>query len=285
MEIKSLSKTDFDTLYKAFSLAFADYDFPINNVQLSAMLKRRGYNGGLSFAMFDGKEIVSFILNGIGNFNGIPTAYDTGTGTLPEYRGKGLVTKIFEYSLPYLGEMKIEQYLLEVLQHNTKAVSVYRNIGFVTIRELNYYTQKNEDINNQIKTQNISIKHLIKAIDIEKHDFIPGFWDFYPSWQNSNESIRRAAGGFICLGAFAGDKLLGYCVFEPASGDLTQIAVDKQNRRKGIGSLLLGEIIKLNRTDSVRIVNTDTSCESINGFLKAKNIDADGKQFEMIKKL
>jgi GNAT superfamily N-acetyltransferase len=131
MQIKSLTKIDFNTIFKAFNQVFA---------------------------AFDSNEIVSFTLNGIGNFNGIPTAYDT--GTLKEYRGKGLATQIFEYSIPYLKEMNIQQYLLEVLQHNTKAVS--------------------------------------------------DFWDFHPSWQNSFESIERAAENFVGLGVFIEKKLVGY---------------------------------------------------------------------------
>lgn len=102
MEIKSLDKTDFETLFKAFSNAFADYDFQISAEELRAMLKRRGFNPDLSFAAFEGENIVSFTLNGIGNYNGIKMAYDTGTGTLKEYRGQGLAAIIFEYSIPYL---------------------------------------------------------------------------------------------------------------------------------------------------------------------------------------
>ena len=281
MEIKPLPQTNFNTIFKAFNQAFADYEVQINREQLQAMLKRRGFNPDLSFAAFEGDEIIAFTLNGIGNFNGIPTAYDTGTGTLKDYRGKGLATKVFEYSIPYLKEKNIKQYLLEVLQHNTKAVSVYRNLGFETTREFNYFKRKNEDINNEIKTPAGS--YSIQPIDIEKFDSLPDFWDFHPSWQNSFESIQRAPDGFVSLGAFAENKLIGYCVFEPVSGDITQIAVDKQHRRKGIASLLLREIIGLNKNDEIKVINTDILCPSITGFLNAKNITAIGKQFEMIK--
>ena len=54
----------------------------LNAEQLRAMLTRRGFDPTLSFAAFDGAQIAAFTLNGIGNFNGVPTAYDTGTGTL-----------------------------------------------------------------------------------------------------------------------------------------------------------------------------------------------------------
>lgn len=283
MEIKPLNKTDFDTIYKAFNLAFADYEVQLNKIQLHSMLKRRGFDPDLSFAAFDKNEIVAFTLNGIGNFNGIPTAYDTGTATLKDYRGNGLATKIFEYSIPYLKEMNIKQYLLEVLQYNTKAISVYRNLGFEIAREFYYFIQKNEEINNKGETSDSH--YLIKQIDIDEIELISDFWDFYPSWQNSYEAIKRATEDFMIFGAFTEKNLLGYCVFEPASGDITQIVVDKQNRRKGIATLLFREAIKLNKNDTVKIVNTDISCNSITGFLKSKDIYVKGKQFEMIKKI
>jgi ribosomal protein S18 acetylase RimI-like enzyme len=283
MEIKSLANTNFETIFNAFNQAFADYEMQLNSEQLQAMLIRRGFNPDLSFAAFENGEIVSFVFNGIGDFYGIQTAYDTGTGTLKEYRGQGLATKILEYSIPLLKEKNIKQYILEVLQHNTNAVSVYRNIGSEVTREFNYFIQKNENILNTIKTSELS--YFIEKIDIENYDFLSDFWDFRPSWQNSFGSIKRAKNGFVCLGVFAKDKLVGYCVFEPVSGDVTQIAVDKQHRRKGVATLLLNEIMKLNKNTVIRVINTDVSCESITSFLNAKNIVATGKQFEMIKKI
>ncbi len=283
MEIKSLEKTAVETIFKAFSLAFADYDIQANVEELKTMWKRRGFNPELSFAAFEGEDIVAFTLNGIGNFNGIKMAYDTGTGTLKAYRGQGLATKIFDYSIPYLKEAKINHYLLEVLQHNTKAVSVYRNIGFEVTREFNYFSWKNEDLHNDIKNTNSC--YSIERIDIEKHLSVSDFWDFYPSWQNSFESIQRTREDFISFGAFFDKKLVGYCIFEPNSGDVTQIAVDKLFRRKGIASLLLHEVGKLNKIAKTKLLNTDISCISIVNFLKAKNVGITGKQFEMIKRI
>lgn len=94
MEIKNLSKIDFETIFKAFSQAFSNYEIQINKEQLESMLKRCGFNSELSFAAFDKNQIVAFTFNGIGNFNKIATVYNTGTGTLKVYRGKGLATNI-----------------------------------------------------------------------------------------------------------------------------------------------------------------------------------------------
>lgn len=194
-----------------------------------------------------------------------------------------MATQIFEHSLPYLKEAGVRQYLLEVLQHNTKAVSVYRNLGFEVVREFYYSMQDNDKITNQVKIPDIPYD--IKSINIEELSVATGFGDFYPSWQNSIESINRAAVDFICLGVSTMGQLIGYCVFEPTSGDITQIAVDRQYRRQGFASLLLERILELNKYASVKVINTDIHCESIIAFLEVKNIPIRGKQFEMIKRI
>ena len=283
MEIKYLGTTNYDKLFQAFEQAFADYELQLNKAEHLTMLKRRGFNPELSFAAFDGDKIVSFTCNGIGDFNGRRMAYDTGTGTLKDYRGKGLATRIFEYSIPHLREAGIKEYLLEVLQHNTGAVSVYSKLGFEVTREFYYFRAEPGQINNKAKTPDFP--YTLETININEHDSIPGFWDFKPSWQNSIEAINRAPENFICLGMFTEGKLVGYGAFEPTSGDVTQIAVDKSYRRKGIGSLLFQKMLESNKYASIKIVNTDITCDSITAFLKAKNIEPTGKQFEMIKKL
>lgn len=270
-------------MFDAFSEAFADYEMQLDKEQLWTMLKRRGFDPSLSFGAYEDGKIVSFTFNGIGDFYGVPTAYDTGTGTLKEYRGQGLATAIFEHSIPYLRESGVKQYLLEVLQHNTGAVSVYSKLGFRVVREFNYFMQENDKVNKNIKAPGVPFS--VGVIGIPDYDSVSGFWDFRPSWQNSFESVNRAAEDFICLGAFVGEELAGYCIFAPSSGDITQIAVNRVYRRKGIGSLLLGEMLRLNKHGSVKAVNADTTCDSVTGFMKAMNISPAGRQFEMIKEI
>ncbi|WP_255491472.1 GNAT family N-acetyltransferase [Dysgonomonas sp. ZJ279] len=147
----------------------------------------------------------------------------------------------------------------------------------------NNIIQKNQLIDKKFKTSDIP--YSIQQINIENFNSISTFWDFCPSWQNSFDSIKRTAKGFVSIGVFIENSLIGYCVFEPTSGDITQIAVDKQNRRKGVASLLLKEIVRLNENNVVKIINTDISCSSITKFLKSKNIGITGMQFEMIKEI
>lgn len=282
MKIKSLKDIDFNQIYKAFSTAFKDYEVQLSAEQLKAMLHRRGFVAELSFGAFVGKELVSFTLNGIGTFEGVKTAYDTGTGTLEEYRGKGLAKQIFRYAIPYLTRAGVKRYLLEVLQNNENAVRVYNGLGFITTRNFNYfqYDQANLKIEDTLKRF-----FTIEEISLDDCKNCNTFLDFHPSWQNSFESIGRSKGIFTMLAARHNEQVIGYIIFEDQSGDITQIAVDPMYRRRGIGTALLKEALKHNKGTTFKLINSDIECNAITLFFKSKGIEVLGKQFEMVKEL
>ncbi|MCE5345099.1 MAG: GNAT family N-acetyltransferase [Bacteroidales bacterium] len=283
MKIESLNKTSFDTLYTTFNEAFKSYEVQVNKDELLVMLKRRGFVPELSFGAFENNKLVSFTLNGIGMFNGQLTAYDTGTGTIEAFSGKGIASQVFTDSIPYLKAAGISQYLLEVLQHNTNAVSVYKKLGFIVSREFNYFKQTNTEV--KLLAKDLPVTFSIKEISIDNKDRFVRFWDFNPSWQNSFEAIQRCATDFKIIGAHLKQNLVGYCIFEPNSGDITQIAIDKGYRRIGIGSALFNEQVRCNRYPSVKAINSEITCKEMTAFMESKNIPLTGKQFEMIKKL
>jgi len=281
MEIRSLEHTDFDTMFNGFEKAFLDYEIHFDKDEIRSMLKRRGYNPKLSFAAFDANGIVAFTFNGTGTFNGMSTAYDTGTGTAPEHRGKGIAKDIFNYSIPYLKEAGVKQYLLEVLQNNTKAISVYQKLGFKITREFDCFRQKKNDINCAIGNERI-LPIKIVPMKVENISNAFSFSDFYPSWQNSMDSIERAGSDLVCLGAFTANELVGYCVFDPLTGDLSQIAVNQPFRRQKIASRLFRDMIKQTKSDSIKVLNINSSYHPMAAFLNRNNLKMTGKQFEMI---
>jgi len=282
MEIKSLKHTNNNNLFEAFEDAFRDYEMQLRKSELLSMLKRRGFNPELSFGAFYNEKLVAFTFNGIGEYNGAHTAYDTGTGTTKAYRGKGLAQKIFSYSIPFLKQAGVHQYLLEVLQHNEEAVHLYTKMGFKTVGEFNYYVMeqnaiefKNRELPNEYQLrQNADLSNL------NTNDF----WDFQPSWQNTFGSVKRSAEDFMFFGVYKKDELLGYSILDPNSGDLTQLAVKKSFRRKGIGSYLFQKTLEHNQQDEAKVININSDCGSLIGFMASHNIQETGKQFEMIKK-
>lgn len=280
IEIKNLSQVGFDTLYAAFSEAFKDYEISINRYELQKMLIRRGFDANLSFGAFDNHRLVSFTFNGIGWHNGQLTAYDTGTGTVEEYRGQGLASKVFTDSIPYLTDAGVSQYLLEVLQNNEKAISVYKKLGFEVSREFNYFVSEAKSVN--ILKKKLSESYTLKPITLDDLGEVTMFWDFSPSWQNSFASIFRSQADFTVLGSYHNNSLVGYGIFEPTTGDITQLAVHKLHRRKGIGTALLFEMLKRNKHTNIKAVNTEVGCENVTLFFEANVLPLKGKQFEMV---
>lgn len=283
MEIQSLAHVGTDQLFAAFSEAFKDYELQLNQPELEIMISRRGYVPELSFGAFENDRLVSFTLNGIGDFNGQKTAYDTGTGTIEAYRGKGLASQIFQYSIPELKKAGVQQYLLEVLQHNTSAVSVYRKQGFEVSREFNYFVEPAANV--QLEKYNLPSGYHIQPIDLSLKEHMIACRNFAPSWQNSFESVERRLNDFRMWGVFAEETLAGYCIFEPNSGDITQIAVAPLHRNHGLATCLLREAVKTNRHKNLKLINTDTRCDSITLWAESIGLTLQGKQFEMTREL
>lgn len=268
MEIRNLEHTDFNALFRAFDKAFADYEIRFEKEEVHSMLRRRGYDPELSFAAFDNDEMVAFTLNGTGTFNGVPTAYDTGTGTIKEYRGQSIAGKIFAYSIPFLRNAGIRQYLLEVLQNNRRAISVYRRMNFEVTREFDCFRQTIDLVDRRNGNADCSIEQVDTAAIRQAQ----GCCDFSPSWQNSIDSIERGISDLMCLGAFLDGKMVGHCVFDVHTGDLTQIAVQNEYRRNGIASRLLQEAMKYMKTDFIKVLNIASDNCTMSAFLESKNI-------------
>jgi len=247
------------------------------------MLHRRGFMPQLSFGAFDGDRLVAFTFNGTGLFMDRPTAYDTGTGTLGAYRGKGLAGRIFNHAIPQLKDAGISRYLLEVLQHNESAVSLYRRLGFRVTREFNYFSEETASLRNVAIHRDPGVTVL--PVTLSEKSRMRSFWDQEPSWQNSFEAVERAPGDFLILGAHMEGSLVGYIIFEPASGDITQLAVDPVHRRSGIGSQLLARALSGNQYHAVKAINYSTDQAGISHMMVSFGITWRGKQFEMIKDL
>jgi len=283
IEILNLAGLGSGSLFTTFSQAFAGYEITLNQQEFRKMLFRRGFDAALSFGAFDNGRLVSFILNGIGSFNGRATAYDTGTGTVKEYRGQGLASKVFEASIPYLAEAGIREYLLEVLQHNESAISVYRRMGFEVSREFNYFVAKADVLAPSEKQ--LPRGYSLKSLELDNLAYPSAMWDFVPSWQNSFRAIYRIPDDFRVVGAFLNNFPVAYGITEPVSGDITQLAVHPEHRRKGIGSAILREMIRLNLHTSMKAINAETSCKAMEAFFNANGLPLKGKQFEMIRRL
>ena len=116
---------------------------------------------------------------------------------------------------------RCRQYLLEVLTTNERAIALYTGAGFS--RDTLYLCYGGDTA--------LSLPHgVCPPAGISLRPIDPGvlhgcatFTDFTPSWQNSFESIERGAGNLVMTGAFDNcqGRCVGYCVADPATGDIS----------------------------------------------------------------
>ena len=180
-----------------------------------------------------------------------------------------------------LKKMGVEQYLLEVIQSNTSAVNLYKKQGFEILRNLECY---NLDKNKYISITINKVQH-INIITESLWEYLTKFWDFNPSWQNSIDSINALSDNFIYSIVNIGDTIAGYGIIGKNTGDIPQIAVDKNCRGKGIGKSIFTDLCNHTESDSIKVLNVDSHSTSMKNFLLKLGFDQNVKQYEMVLKL
>ena len=132
MTVHHLSEISFDELMDCFFLAFEDYiiKMPTDKNYYWERWNASKVDFNYSYGMVDEDRLVGFIINAIDKREGILTAFNTGTGVIPAYRGRRIVKSIYEYALKDLFENGIARSTLEVITNNDKAVRLYEGIGF-----------------------------------------------------------------------------------------------------------------------------------------------------------
>ena len=255
--LRPLTKDDFDALYAAFGEAFSDYVVPFapTREQLLEMLTRRGWSPSLSAGVFDGDRMVGFTANG---FDG-DTAYDSGTGVVPSHRRRGLSRTMFEWLAPRLRAAGATRYLLEVIETNHAAEALYRGMGFAETRRFDCYTYEGRS----------APQFGFTTVNKE-------WWDVQPAWQNSSASLARARDPHVVIG----DER-GYAVVFPGNGDLAQLAVAREHRRRGVGRALLDAAAAV-AGKPLRILNVDDRDRGIAAFFEAAGARRIIRQIEMV---
>lgn len=114
---------------------------------------------------------------------------------------------------------------------------------------------------------------------------LKGFWDFVPSWQNSIDSINAVSDAFIYSVVRLNDSIVGYGVIDKKTGDIPQIAVNKNYRCKGIASSIITDLIKNTESNNINVINVDGESKPMKDFLLKLGFQYGVSQYEMILKL
>lgn len=281
--IQTLEQTERKALHDSFVTAFSDYpaNIPMSLSAHQHMLTRRGYYGRISVGAFSEPEhtLIGFIFNGLRSWQGKLTAYDTGTGVAQAFRRQGLTNQMFHTALKLLSENRVQQYLLEVLRENTAAYELYKNQGFTVSREFSCWRLDRENFASRTPAFEL---HCSTSFDENDWSRLQTFWDFTPSWQNSVDSLKAVDGSFVYVSIQINNQAAGYGVVEKATGDVPQIAVHKDFRRKGIATEIVGALLEHTTAGRLQLINVDEACEGMALFLENTGFAKFTRQYEMV---
>ncbi|TXF90811.1 GNAT family N-acetyltransferase [Neolewinella aurantiaca] len=142
MNVTNLSATPINKVIECFLLAFESYfaSMPTDHSYYIDRWKAAGVDFELSYGMFDGNNLIAFIIHAVGTRAGTRIAFNTGTGVIPEYRGRRIVKTIYEFALKDLLGKGIERSTLEVITRNNKAIKAYQSVGFRITRRYSCFS-------------------------------------------------------------------------------------------------------------------------------------------------
>lgn len=260
MKIKSLEQVSLKIIANALAEAFADYFVPMTNdtVYWENRFRIARLDPTLCFGMFDENLLVGFILIGVDNVDGKLTAFNTGTGVLPAYRGKGIVDALYSHALPQFRARSIDQCSLEVIQENHKAIRVYERIGFSKAKL--YYCFRGE---LRPEPENITLKKIdFDDVPLDKRSH-------YNSWDHTDKAIELSF-SYSCFEVLKDEKPAGYFVIDPENGYIPQMNI--YNEQTGWNTLFNGIVnlvpeIKVNNVDSRNTILVASLRSNLNNFI------------------
>lgn len=269
MVIRTLTASDVDALFAAFTEAFSDYVVPLTPTreQFLEMITRRGWLPEVSAGAFDDDSMVAFTVNGIDGTR----AYDSGTGVVPSHRRHGLARDLMRASYPLLRARGCSEYVLEVIDGNVRAHALYLAEGFGETRGLQSWRYESSSLRVDESTRTAR-----RPDDSATRRL---WWNITPSWQNTAASIARANDNHVTLGD---DD--GYVIVFPSNGDVPQLAVRPEARRRGVGTRLLRAAAEV-AGKPLRIMNVDERDAGIAAFLERAGAVRFVRQLEMVRAL
>jgi ribosomal protein S18 acetylase RimI-like enzyme len=219
MPILPLSSTPPADIVATLSEAFEGYfvQLPSDVAYWEARWKAARVDWDLSFGYFENDVLVGFIIQGIDQYNGKQTAFNTGTGVLPDFRGQGIVDQLYAHAMPIMRTAGIETCNLEVITQNERAIAVYRRIGFAIVRRLKCFRgelKKASPLNLQLR-----------RFPPSQINQMPTDSRHLDSWDNCDAAILAGEAIYQAYSVYEADRWLGFFVINPASGYLPQCAI------------------------------------------------------------
>ncbi|WP_343530630.1 GNAT family N-acetyltransferase [Pedobacter sp.] len=275
MTVKTLADIDIPQIAEAINQSFSDYivPFQLNAEQLQYKIIQEDVKLDLSVGVFDGEALVGLMLHGLRKNEDHLVAYNAATGIIPTYRGKRLVSKMYDLLVPKLKELQVQKMVLEVIEGNDPAIKAYEKMGYTISRKLVCFSGT---VQVDETPKEISIK---EATTFQWNKWL-SFWDIQPSWQNAVQSAENSKAISKALEAYLDSELVGYLIYNPNSKKVNQFAVSASHRQKGIATALFSHLQQVLNSE-IYVYNIDGASPACISFLTALGLKEKVNQFEM----
>lgn len=267
MEIRDLGSTPLRSVVDCLLRAFEGY-FVAMPKELHVWEQRFGRSGvdwSRSYGVFMQEELVAFIIHAMGEVDGRRTAFNTGTGVVPEQRGKHLVDALYAHALPELKQAGTSQCALEVITKNVAAVRVYERVGFTAAFTWKCF------LGEPVAHVEGEPLQPCDPQDIRADD------DHWYSWDHKWDALQRNMGGFVAYTLGRTDPW-GHVIMDPDTGRMARLGVREENDREQ-WVRMMASLASLRKP--LRLVNVHPARTALIDTLLHSGLVNDIDQFEM----
>ncbi len=212
---------------------------------------------------------------GVDQWQGKKTAYNSGTGVIPAFRGQRIVQQLYDAALPEFRKQGIGQCTLEVIIGNDRAIKSYQRVGFLPERRLKCFAQK-ADVALE-PSDHFRIERAEKP-DWERYRPLLAFT---PSWESQAAAyeILKADCAIWEIYSNGEENLAGFIIVKPGTGHVLQFGVADRPDWKLIGQQLWGHMIR--SCQGVRMNNVDSRAQKSLAILDSVGMEPTVDQWEM----
>ncbi|MEL6193247.1 MAG: GNAT family N-acetyltransferase [Bacteroidota bacterium] len=269
MRIHRLDEVPFEKLMECFLEAFDGYfvKMPEDHDYYRERWKAAGVDYSWCFGISNGDKLAGFIIHAMGDKRKGLTAFNTGTGVIPAYRGRKLVNQIYQEAIPALKAGGIHRSQLEVISQNEKAIKAYERVGFK--KEKHFICVKgafSSSLDESFELRKVSPSEVPWSLfkDLELY-----------SWDNQKSTLEAGIHDYYLV--YHEDELIGYFIHRPNRGVIHQLeCLDKSETG---WKRVLSAIKSI--TPEMRMLNIDNRLTDKLAYLELFGVSPYVEQYEM----
>ncbi len=289
LDIRTLRPNELPAVHELIVDAFTVYPvrMQLSLADLEALLIRRGADWSVSFGAFREGKLIGVIMTAVDEWPALHMgAYAVITAVRQGWQGRGVLSAMFEWLSLALDRRGVTQMQLEVLIDNPKARRAYERLGFDPERHLFCFElpplERPQRFCEQLGLDVFEGPAAVEAQERHASSWT-SFWSLTPAWTGSTPTVERTASRVLFEASWE-DELAGYAVLEPGSGELLQLAVSPEHRRRGIGTELVRACQEWGDRPTLEVLNVDDSGDRgvMIAFLRALGGELAAVQLELV---